>query len=155
MNLLQGKKKSPIPDLKFYIVEALAPNAGIENIKLQHKNCGGGSAKISFAPKEEFVSRQSYSGEILEKSMGIRMPKDLLGILFDGHAEYYIGSEPVLEIKCSCGFFKKILLANGGREALVNLARWKESRPNAIIVESIVFYREKIFFGRMENGKVF
>ncbi|MCX6758652.1 MAG: hypothetical protein NTX14_03015 [Candidatus Nealsonbacteria bacterium] len=153
---LLGKKKPQIPALQFYITEALKPDAGIENIKLSHKNCGGGIASISLAKKEEFVSHRGHQGNILETSKGVPLPNNSLGSLFTANQKsYYVGTEPVLTVKCSCGFNENLLLIDGNREALVNLARWVNEKPNAIIVSSSAFYGGEILFGRMKDGKVF
>ncbi|HOX30089.1 MAG TPA: hypothetical protein P5080_03410 [Candidatus Paceibacterota bacterium] len=159
MKMACGKKKNPIPELKFFITEALGPDAGIEEIKLSHENCGGGKARISLAKKEEFIIHQSYYGEILETSFGVPLPPDFMSrVVGDYRKRYLVGNEPVLTITCACGFNTNLILANGGREALVNLARWATEKPNAIIVSSAdlpSFYGGEVFFGRMKDGKVF
>jgi hypothetical protein len=150
------KKKNPIPELKFFITEALGPDAGIEKIKLSHANCGGGKASISLAKKEEFVSRYGPHGKILETSAGVPVPPNFISrVIGDNRKSYYAGAEPVLTITCACGFNTNLLLVDGYREELVNLARWVNEKPNAIIVSSPAFYGGEVFFGRTKDGKVF
>jgi hypothetical protein len=147
MNLLgwfSRNKKSPVPDLKFFFTENLGPDQGIEDIKLIHQNCGG-KADIYLAKSIQFVSRCG-NGEVLERGYGVPFYSSLTE-----RQLFYVGKEPVLRIKCSCGLNEEMLLLDGGNEALVNIARRGKNTPDGIIVRSVIFYDGEIFFGRMEH----
>jgi hypothetical protein len=95
-------------------------------------------------------------GKILETSVGAPVPPNFISrVVGDNRKSYYTGTEPVLTITCACGFNTNLLLVNGGREALISLAKWANKKPNAIIVSSPAFYGGEVFFSRMKDGKVF